>query len=277
MTDEVVKDQEEVVVDKPKDEAPVLSEVEQSAVTFGWQPREAWVKDGKSKEDWVPAKQFMKFGDLKQQLIAKDKQLNKSEKIIKLMKDHHLQVRESAYKEAVNALKAEKRAALEEQDFVAVEKIKDRIEAEKEKYAAQRTLPVDVERELAEPQQSTPPVEFFEFKESNPWYKLENQDEMSLEADKIGAGEFQFEAAKAQREGRQPDLKRVYKAVEVKIRKLYPEKFATPKSPQSDGGSRGSQGSSASSKLSEEEMQVAKAFNLTPEQFKSQQKSYKGR
>jgi hypothetical protein len=274
-----VEDKEVDKVEEDKPVEPVLSEVEQSAVTFGWQPKEAWIKDGKAEDDWVPAKQFMKFGDLKQQLISKDKQLGKAEKIMKMMKDHHLKVREDAYKDAVRALKAEKKAALESNDMALVEHIKDRIDEEKERFEKNKALPPEIEnaaQEVVVP--NTPPAEFFDFQDRNPWYKMQNQDELSVEADKIGIAEFEYERIQAQTQRRQPDLNKVYKAVETKIRKLFPEKFATQKSPQSDTGTRTSNTSkSPASKLTEDQLQVAKAFGISPEKYAEQANKYKGR
>lgn len=277
--DDKVEDQEVVKEEGTEVVEPVLSEVEQSAVTYGWQPKKAWVKDGKAEDEWVPAKQFMRFGELKQQLIAKDKQLSKTEKVMKLMKDHHLKVREEAYNEARRTLLAEKRQALEENDLVRVEIIKDRLEAAKEDFGKRAVLPAEItqaEREV-EPVQNTPPPEFFEFKERNPWYRLSNQDELSVEADKIGVAEFQYEVNKAHAEGRQPNIAGVYKAVEIKIRKLFPEKFADRKSPQSEPGNKSSQGKPSATKLTEEELAVAKEFNITPEVYAKQKATYKGR
>ena len=146
-TEEVVKEEEVKKEEEVVQSEPVLSEIEQQAVTYGWQPKEAWVKDGKEADDWVPAKHFMKFGELKQQVISKDKQLNKAEKLMRMMKDHHLKVREDAYSEARRVLLAEKRKALEENDLVLVERIKDQLEEEKERFAKQKSLPPEIEQQ----------------------------------------------------------------------------------------------------------------------------------
>ena len=100
---------------------------------------------------------------------------------------------------------------------------------------------------------------------------------MSVDADKIGVAEFQFEVNEAARIGRQPDLNKVYKTVETKIRKLYPEKFATPKSPQQESGTKAGSGGKSNVRLSEEEAAVAKAFGLSPDKYQEQAKTYKGR
>lgn len=283
MTTEKVENKDEEIVEEKKIDPiePVeikLTAQEQQAYDFGWQPREDWVKNGKLEEDWVPAKHFLKFGELKNQVIAKDKQLTKAEKLVKLMKNHHLQVKEQAKKEAIEALRDERRAALENNDLVKAEYIRDQIESTTEKFDKQRAIPAEieaVEREVTPPAVSVPP-EFYDFHNRNPWYITDpkRQDEISTEADKIGFAEVES----ARMKGERIDLKEVYKTVEKKIRKLYPEKFETPRSPQSDGpGKTSASAAKVAKNLSDEEAAVAKAFGLTPEKYVEQQKTYKGR
>lgn len=252
-------------------QTPALNETEQKASDFGWQSKDKWVEAGNKEEDWVPAKQFLYIGDLKQQVIGKDKELSKTKKMMNLMKDHHLQVRETAYKDAVAALKAEKAAALEEGDMIRVEKIKDRMDDEKAAFEKDKaSLPKEV------PVVQTPPPEFYEFQARNPWYQ-ENEskkDDMSREADALGDAMVR----KAISSGKQVDVKDIYKEVETKIRKMYPEKFGSPKSPQTDSPKNTAPSSSKSGpKLTEDELAVAKAFNLSPEDYAKEQKGYKGR
>jgi hypothetical protein len=279
----VVEDKVEDVVVQEDDvvETPELSPSEQQAVSHGWKPKEKWVEDGGSEEDWVPAKHFLKFGELKKQVIEKDRDLSKATKIVKMMKEHHLNVRDAAYKQALETLRAERSTALEEADFVKAEKLRDQIEDTKERFTKQNVLPENVEREIREvekstPAQDAPPSEYYEFLDRNSWYEADRakQDEMSQEADKIGWAEVS--AARAN--GRDLSPAQIYKIVETKIRKLYPEKFTTPKSPQSSSsGHNQASGGGKGAKLTAEEAEVAKNFGLTPEQYMAQQKGYRGR
>jgi hypothetical protein len=257
------------------EQVAVLAPEEEKAQSFGWMPKEDWVKAGKTEEEWVPAKHFLKFGELKQQVISKEKMLTKQEKIIKKMKDHHLNVRERAMADAMSQLKRERAAALEEGDIIAAEKIRDRIDYTKEQFQKTPLLPKDIEDELQSNTINDPPAEFYEFSSRNPWYEADpkRQDEISQEADALGYAFVQ----KSNLNGRTVTANDVYEHVEKQIKKLYPEKFGTPKSPQSDTPSRSSGSSSSESKLSSEEIAIAKSFGLTEKQYLAELKAYKGR
>lgn len=269
--DEVV-DQKVDVVDEPV----VVDEVTQRAVGFGWKDKDKWVEDGGKEEEWVPAKQFLYIGDLKQQVIGKDKELNKANKLVKMMKNHHLNVKQQAYEDAVKALKAEKKAALDEGDLVKVEMIRDRLDEEKETFIkATKDIPQEVQEQDTAPQH-TPPPEYHDFRAKNPWYIEDDKskDEISRKADALGTA-FMIEAKNT---GRNISAGDVYKEVEKSIRKLYPEKFEAPTSPHSPSPkSSGPNKSSSKVALSAEELAIAKAFDLTPEKYAEQMKSYKGR
>jgi hypothetical protein len=278
MTEEVGKQttQEDVAkIERDSSEAVQRKPEEVRAESYGWKPKDKWVEDGNAEEDWVPAKHFLKFGEVKQQLISKDKQLTKQEKIIKMMKNHHTSVKELAVQEAVAKLKAERNAALEENDLVRAEQLRDKIEETKEKAVKQKALPAEIEKELQDdPKDDGPPPEYFEFLDENPWYNAKKPDEMTKEADKIGWAE----RVAAESEGKAITPKEIYKAVAVKIRKLYPEKFSTPKSPQSDSPSKssGERGSSGV-KLTEEQLAIAKNSGLSPEKYAEELKGYRGK
>jgi len=258
-------------------EAIELSPEEQKAESFGWMPKEKWVETGKSEDEWVPAKHFLKFGELKKEVISKDKILQKQDKVIKKMKDHHLNVKETAYQAALAHLRKERQAALDEGDIVAAEKLRDRIDITKEQYAKAPALPPEIEQELQTPSTpDEPPAEYHSFAAKNPWYEPNpvKQDEMSKDADAYG---FSF-VQKARLSGKTVTAGEVYEAVEKFIRRAYPDKFSNPKSPVGDPPSRnGGTKSSAADKLTAEELAVAKNFNLTPEQYLKELKGYKGR
>lgn len=265
------------VEDNPAEEGEVVnnevqtSPLETQAIGFGWKPKEKWVEDGNSEDDWVPAKHFLQFGEIKKQLVNKDKQLTKQEKIIKMMKNHHVNVKQAAYDDAVAALKVEKKAALENNDLIKVEEIKDRMDELREKSAKEKAIPAEIEKEEQEqiPVTQTPPTEYYQFLEKNPWYIQDpaKQDEMSREADVLGVAIVQ----RARNEGKNITYAEVYKAVEDRITKLFPDKFQKPVNPQQGSGRRSGVGGKMSSNLSEAELEVAKAFGLKPEDYAKEQ------
>lgn len=249
------------VKDVPK--TPEYSEEETLAMTRGWKPKEEW--DGDEKE-WKPAKVFNEIGELKEKVSASEKELKKTNKVIQLMKEHHLKVRQNAYKDAVEALKAERQAALKEQDFAKAEEIRDQIDDVKEKFTNDDKLPAAVEREVAAQE---PDPAFLEFADRNPWYKP-GANEMSKKADAIGWAYKQQE----------PDLsfKEIIARVEKDIRKLYPEKFEAPRNPVNDSSNNGGAGKKDGDvKLTEEQRAVAKSFGMTDAEYAKELKSYNGR
>ncbi len=258
-------------VDQPdQKQTPEYTPDEQKAMSEGWKPKDQW--EG-AEDEWKPAKVFLEIGELKNKLQSADQDRKKLNKVVALMKDHHLQVRQAAYEEALKTLREERKAALASEDFAKAEELRDRIDDIRDRKVNDRVLPPDVQRKVDE-QAHEPDPAFFEFLDRNPWYKPAGpntrQDEMSKEADALG-----FAVAQQNPDW---DFKTVITEVEKKIRKLYPEKFATPRSPVNEGGSRGSgsSGTKETVRLSEEQLAVAKSFNMTPEQYAKELKSYKG-
>lgn len=272
--------------EEPAVETPTLTPQEEEAKSFGWLPKDEWVKAGNAEEDHVPAKHFMKFGQLKQEAIAKDRALQKQEKVIKLMRDHHMNVRETAYKEALAQLKRERQTALEEGEVARAEFIRDKIDEVKEEFTTKGALPKHIEDELKQTelekqsQQTAVNPDFPAWHAKNPWYIPAHegkQDDISAEADTLAIAIVQRAVAS----GKQMSAKEVYDAVETKIKKMYPEKFkpaAAPKSPMGDSPSTSAPDKGGKGvKLSEEELAVARNFGLTPEEYAKQLKTYKGR
>lgn len=255
-------------VDTPAVETPQYSEAEQLAMSKGWKPKDQWEGDEK---EWKTAEVFNEVGSLKDKLNETEKEVKKLNKITAIMKEHHLNVREAAYKQAMTDLKAMRNKALEAEDFVKAEKIKDQIEEVRDRYADDDVLPPEVEETIKQESQSPDPA-FGEFLERNPWYKAGSKDEMSAKADALG---FAYAAA-----DRSLTFKEVITKVEKDIRKLFPDKFQTTRSPVNDSPNRtGANGSSGAGKvkLSADELEVAKTFGMTAEEYAKQLESYKGR
>ena len=254
------KKQIEASPDEPK-----VSEEETIAMARGWKPKEEW--DGPENE-WKPAKVFNEIGELKEKIASSEKELKKTNKVIQLMKEHHLNVRKSAYQEAVETLRAERQKALKEQDFARAEELRDEIDDVKDKFTNQDVLPKDVEEKVAAVSQEPDPA-FVAFTERNPWYKPDG-NEMSRKADAIGWAYKQSDPSMP--------FADIIKKVEKDIRKMYPEKFEAPRQAVNDGGNRGSgESSKGKVKLSDDERAVARSFNMTDEEYAKELSSYKGR
>lgn len=253
---------------EPTDQqTPQYTPEEHRAIAEGWKPKDQWEGD---ESEWKPAKAFLEFGELKNKLQESEKEKKKLNKVVELMKNHHLQVRQSAYEDALKTLRAERQAALKDENFARAEELRDRIDDLRDRQATDRALPADVQKNVDE-QAHEPDPEFFKFLDRNPWYKPNGRDEMSKKADALG-----FAYAQAN-----PDwgFKDVIEQVEKDIKRLYPEKFSTPRSPVNEPGAKGGGGGKAkeSVSLSAEEKAVAAQFGMTEEQYAKELKTYKGR
>lgn len=249
-------------------ETPTYTEDEQRAIDKGWKPKDQWEGD---EGEWKPAKVFNEIGELKDKLSDKEKDLKKSNKVLALMKQHHVSVRQAAYQQAIQDLKAQRVQALANENFAQAEQIRDQIEDVNIRFRTDNVLPPAVEAEARAAVQEPDP-EYFAFSERNPWYKPGGKDEMSKEADALGAAyKIQYPES---------TFKELIKDVEKKIRKLYPEKFERPSNPVNESGSRGggSGGSSGGNyKLTDMEKAVAKEFGMTEAAYAKELNSYKGR
>src|SRR4051812_23847991 len=151
------------VVDTPAEVVQVNPE-EQRALAKGWKPKEDW--DG-PEDEWKPAKVFNEIGELKDKLSAQERDLKKSLKIANLMKEHHLNVRQTAYQQAVQDLKAQRVEALKEENFAQAEQIRDQIDDIQNRFKNDRPLPPAVEAEVRQASQDPDP-EYFAFTDRNP-------------------------------------------------------------------------------------------------------------
>lgn len=257
----------EPIEDKKEEDVVQLSDDEKLAIESGWKPKDQW--EG-PEDEWKPAKVFNEIGALKKQLSDKDKETKKLNKVVAMMKEHHLNVRQAAYKDAMEAIKRERQEALKAEDFAKAEALRDKMDEIKDNYDRSGTLPPQVERELREVN-TTPDPAFVSFLDRNPWYKVGGTDSMSKKADALGYAYTQSNP--------EWSFKQVIEAVEKDIRQLYPDKFSTPRSPVNDGGSRRADagGKRKDFGLSPEEKAMAKSFGMSEEDYAKELQSYRGR
>lgn len=202
------------VVDTPED-APELSADEQAATKAGWKPKDKW--DG-GEDEWVPAKAFLKFGEVQTQLKQAKQDSSQKEKVIKAMKEFHLQVKEDAKKEVIDTLKRSKREAVKAEDFQKVAELDVQLD-ELETNLDNRFQKIDQRQREMEVQSQGPTPEFLEWSARNSWYKLGATTGLTKEADEIGASYVEA----------YPDSKKrpqeVLDYVEKRIKKLFPDEF----------------------------------------------------
>lgn len=201
MTDEIIPNGEGEQVNTPE-----YSAVEQEAMASGWVPKEEY-KGVEHK--WVDAGEFLRRGELFKKIEDQSKQLKDVRSALTEMKKLHSQVREVEYKRALDALREQKRTALQEGDADAVLAAEERIDLVKEQVK-------QLQSEPTEPQEPTENPEFTQWADRNSWYR--SSAPMKAFADALGN-----ELARA---GNSPY--EVLKKVEAEVRKEFPHKFRNP-------------------------------------------------
>lgn len=192
-------------------DAPEYTEAEQQAMQGGWKPKEEW--EG-NPDDWRPAKDWLDRGSLFKKINDLNRKLEQTNGALGALQTHHKMVYDTAHKQALADLKAERRVALREGDVERVEQIEEQMEAKQaEAVQAQRTTNVQV------PQVS---AEFEDFASRNDsWYGKD--DVMTAYADRVGFAH----AAALRQQGRMPTNELVLAEVEKKVREKFPNVFGT--------------------------------------------------
>src|SRR3990167_4897006 len=86
-----------------------LSETEQAAVTNGWVPKDQWEGD---PDEWVPARQFIKNGELFGRINSYKNKIINLEKTVGELVKHNDRVYDVGFQDAFAALKKERHSAL---------------------------------------------------------------------------------------------------------------------------------------------------------------------
>lgn len=260
------------VLDKQEDNndvsTPQYTEIEQQALQSGWVPKDQWKG---AEDDWVPAKQFVKYGQTEAELKRQRAEVSQKEKVIKSMKDHYLNVKEDAKKEVLDALKRSHREAIKAEDYVEATKISLQME-EIEDNLDKRFVQHDRKIEEVSATAPTPPPEFYSWQEKNTWYQMGTNDEMTIEADEMAIAYAKRNPGKSYTD--------MLDYVTTRIQKLYPEKFMTKQKERvaddvNEPGSVQSKSDTKSKyKLSQAEKEAAAAFGLTEQEFAESLKEY---
>jgi hypothetical protein len=164
------------------------------------------------------------------------------------MKKLHSSVQEVEYKRALETLKAQKKAALEEGDADAVIAADERIDLVKEQQRQLATVQEDI------PQAGEQHPEFVEWTQRNQWYT--NSTPMKAFADALGA--------ELAGQGLTPP--QVLKRVEEEVRKEFPNKFQNPRQNRAsavEGGNSKTSSGGSSFQLSSDERRIMQTFVRT--------------
>ncbi len=241
---------------EPQEPTPI--EVE--AMEHGWRPEEEFKAEPKNEgKRWRTAEDFMDRKSLFDRIEAGNQKTKQLEKTVQQLAQHNTRIEKVSYEKALDTLRAERKAALQDNDHVRAEELRDEIDDVKEKMAAVQPLPVQSE-----------PVALTEFKQRNSWYQRD--DVMTTYADGLGN--------KLMAEGKTPEF--ILKTVEAKVRESFPEKFRNPNRESAPEMATSSRRAAPTEKfqMSEQERSIMKNFVaqgiMTEEQYIADLKKLRG-
>jgi len=202
-------------------QSPAENPTEVEARSQGWVPREEFeANPANAGKKWRSAELFLELTPLYEKLDALHKQNKTLNQGLKAFAEHNKKIEISAYNKAKAELVRERKAALEEQDFVRAEQIRDEIDA------LPPPQPPNVPQLPNEPNPA-----FVSWKAANPWYS--NNLDAKMWADATGAALVQ--------QGKHPQ--EMLTELTQRARQVFPHLFTNPKREQApaveSGGSKG--------------------------------------
>lgn len=235
MTDEVKQQNEGIEV--PGEMTPLKEE----ALSQGWVPREEYEGD---PDRFVDYAEFVRRGELFRKIESQSKEMKELKRALKELATHNTKIREVEYQRAVDALKAEKKAALNEGDAEKVVEIDDRIDLVKEQ---QRALQQQQVQDIVEP---VVHPELQNWINNNPWY----------ESNRAMRGWADARGVELAAEGLAP--REVLQTLSKEVKQRFQEKFSNPnrEKPGAVEGvrSRAATKTEAAFEMSEVERQIMK-------------------
>lgn len=186
---------------------PQVTANEQEARSAGWVPKEEYQGD---ENKWVDADEFIRRGPLFEKINIQSRELKEVKKTLDAMRVHYHNVKETAFKEAIATLKAEKKAAFVDGDPDKIVEIDDKIDDIRDQ---QRRYDMQKAQEIAASVQAGINPEFQAWTNRNNWY--ETSKPMRAFADALGI--------ELHSSGLTPS--EVLKRVEIQVKEEFPHKF----------------------------------------------------
>jgi hypothetical protein len=184
------------------------SQVEVEAREHGWKPKEEFeAEDKNAGKKWRSAEDFMDRKSLFDKIDERNHEVKQLKKTVHQLGQHYTQVEKAAFQRALDTLKDQRKEALENNDLVKAEEIRDEMDEVKQKLATPTQIA---------PASNEPPQEFVDFKAKNTWYQRD--DRMTRYADALGKELFE--------KGYTP--REIMREVEKDVRDTFPEKFRNP-------------------------------------------------
>lgn len=235
--------QEPTQEQEPQEAQP--SEIELQAREHGWKPEEEFKADPTNAgKKWRTAEDFMDRKSLFDRIEGSNRHIRELKRGLEALTEHNRKIEKSAYERALAELRRERDAALENDDHVTAEKIRDRIDDVKEQQRAAALQP--------QPQPAQVNPEFVQWAERNKWYSTD----VDMRAFAEGYASQLWNSGIR-------DSAEALAQIERKVREVFPTKFRNPnkdRSPSLEGGQRKVSGKSDDFKLTEDEERIIKTM-----------------
>ena len=126
-----------------------MADKQEQAAEQGWVPKDVWIEEGKSADEWVDAGEFVRRGELFERIKSQTGQLRTLNtrldditkqnaglsKTVKTLGEHNKKIAEESYKKALRELKKEAMAAQADGDLEAAADIEVQIDELKDAAA----------------------------------------------------------------------------------------------------------------------------------------------
>lgn len=228
-------------IENPEQKEVKLTPIEEKAMAEGWVPQDEWDGD---PDQWRPAKEFLDRGELFKKIEDQNRTIKEFKRVLEDMKQHNAKIREVEYKRALNALKEQKKEALENGDADSVIRLDDQIDLVKQEQIKLQNQPQNAVADEVNP-------ELAAWIDKNKWYETDRA--MKAYADDLGR-ELALRG--------QPPAE-ILKEVERQVKQEFAHKFRNPNRDK-PGAVESSSGKGGKSKddfvLSAEEQRIMERF-----------------
>ena len=219
---------------------PEFSPIEAEAINMGWNPDKENLPEGKT---FIEAGEFVRnqtwVNELKRTNTKMDRMAKEHKATIEGLKTHNKLIQKKAYEKALAELKAEKKAAIKDDDFERALEIDDKIDETREEMDTELEATDNDTSGNAQVELWNDAAARFVEDPDNKWYNT-NPD-MAEYADSVGS-------QLATQHPNDPDF--VYGEIQKRVKRLFPQEFGNPqrKAPAKVGAADRGTGAAASSK-----------------------------
>lgn len=193
-------------VDVPNEGTP-LNTIEDQAREQGWVPKEDFQGE---EHKWVEPGEFIRRGELFKKIDQVSRTAKQAEQTLAQFKSHYLKMQDIANKNALEALKRERKEARDQGDFDKVDSIEEQMDEVKANAVASKEE-INKANEVPE---VYPEVQAWV--DRNSWYSTDTR--MKAYADTVAA-ELSSQGTKG---------KFLLDGIDAEIRKAFPAKFTNP-------------------------------------------------